>query len=894
MTESDGQSEDTRENPSTGTPTDAPQEAPTPRGRRRRRPRTRPRRTGTAAVVRSDGLLALLLLGSVLPLGSVHVPIFLAVAVVAMITGAVSLLGAGRLRGALPGVAVVLASVSAYTALQAIPIPMGVLRHMSPTAADVWSRALLPFAEGAPRLASLSLDPGASWVEALKWWTYAATFVSASAFGARHGVKWGAILMLGVAVVVALATIGHGAFNATRVFGIYRPTLGGHGWGVGPLINANTLAGYLNLGLFAGIGLVASAETPLPRWLLAIAAATVLGVSVNTGSRGGFASILVGFVLLVPLLREARTHEGVLSKRDRMYLIGGLASAIGAGAIFAVVAATSRTIHLLGDENLRKLRMFLWAPPMMRDYPWFGVGRGAFEGVFPAYKMAENNSIFTHPENFLIQWATEWGLPVACALVVMFAWLLRPKAWGAGKSAAASGLFAGFAALAVQNIVDLGLELPGVAIGACVTAGVALGGRLGPREPEEPRVLGPRILAGACVLVGLALFAPAALIGTHTLTEDKNLAASSYPGALATPDDRAAFKDVLHGAMARHPADPYFPREGALLAMSNHGENPVPWAERALERAPSSGRTHYLIAALLGRHRIRLQALLELRYAVEQDQDLAGRAARLAIRLTRHHDDLLRIVPDGPEGAIELSALAGTLRHVDQQASFEFYEEAIKRNPHSLGARFEITRMLIEALRDRRLGTRCTEEHRITCEKVALEQIRALAQALPLDDAPLDLAGRLLMVAGRPKQAAALLSSLCPTLPKRSKCTPSWIEAAAETSDAEEFTRAIRFAERDGCSAPKACGATYTVIGNIISRVSGPFAALPYYRRAVSEDPSKANWMRVAAVAALIGAHGEASGALDHAAAFGEATPELRESQERERSRAMSEALKIH
>lgn len=862
--------------------------------RRRKRRKQQLRPTAWRSVIASDGLFILVLVGSVLPLGAVHNPVFLGVAVVTMLAALRMLLGAPRPAIATVGLAAVLGCLALYTALQAVPIPLGWLDGLSPTAAAVWRHVVEPPGLPIPRLASLSLDPGATWIEALKWWSYAAVFIMAGAFGMRYGEKWGAILILSLALLVALSTIGHGVFRATRVFGIYAPSMGGRGWRIGPLVNSNVLAGYLNLGLLAGFGVVASNTVPLPRWLLALAVATVLGVSVNTGSRGGLASLLVGLLILLPLLHRARAVEGSQSKRDRLYTIAALGLALAVGAVFAIVAATHMTVHLLSDPSVRKLRMMLWAPAMIGDYPWFGVGRGAFEGAFPAYRMGDNNSVYTHPENFLVQWATEWGVPVTCALLASLGWLLRPAAWGAGRSAAGSGLFAGFAALAMQNVVDLGLEIPGVAIAACGAAGVALGGRAALLDRSTARVR-PEMVSIALAVVGIALFVPAALLGLDSLRSDKQLVSESFPEDLRSSEDVARFKDLLVVAMLRHPAEPYFPRDGALMAMLSHSENPVPWVQRALERAPGSGRTHYLLAALMARRKVRSQSLLELRFAAQQDQDLSTRVARFATRLTRDHDELMNVVPAGRDGAIELSALGELFkRQRDQDLSYRFFQEALERNPGALGARIALARMLLNDLADRRLGARCAEERRIDCQKAILQHIRALAQALPHSDEPLELAVRLLLSAGRPVQATNLVSALCPTLPDRSRCMRVWVEAAAQSGDSEAFAQAVRFSERDGCVTPKACAGTYTSIGDVLSHTSGPFAALPYYRRAVSEDPSKANWMRVAAVAAIIGEHGEASRALNHAAAYGEASPELRDSLERERDKAMKETLKIH
>ena len=180
------------------------------------------------------------------------------------------------------------------------------------------------------------------------------------------------------------------------------------------------------------------------------------------------------------------------------------------------------------------------------------------------------------------------------------------------------------------------------------------------------------------------------------------------------------------------------------------------------------------------------------------------------------------------------------------------------------------------------------------CQKVALGQIRALARALPNDDGPLDLAGKLLLVARRPAQAAALLTNLCPGVPKRSKCVWTWIEAADQSGDLQQFNRAIKLAEVDGCVTPKGCSKTYTSIGDVMLRTRGPVAAIAYFRRAATEDPSRATWTRVARVAAAMGSHTESVRALEHASAYGKPSQDLQDNLEQERRKALLESVKKH
>ncbi|MEO7329767.1 MAG: hypothetical protein ABI193_14400, partial [Minicystis sp.] len=170
----------------------------------------------------SSPLLALGVAGSALAVGSVHTGTLLLVALVVLSALALEiyagLVTPGARRPSLSLPAGILGALALYCLLQAVPLPFALLRVVAPANADVWARALLPFGElDPPRWASLSLDPGASLVEALRWATYTAVFVTATSISARRGAAWGVSLVFLSAVLAALTTVGHGLAGATKV-----------------------------------------------------------------------------------------------------------------------------------------------------------------------------------------------------------------------------------------------------------------------------------------------------------------------------------------------------------------------------------------------------------------------------------------------------------------------------------------------------------------------------------------------------------------------------------------------------------------------------------------------------------------------------------------------------
>ncbi len=264
----------------------------------------RPARGGPFGV-RERWLLALLvvvLVGSVLAIGAVHTVVLVPVALLAMAAAilAVPLWLAPKPDRSWTAPGLVFLALALWSAMQAVPLPLGLLAKIAPANADVWARSLLPLGEH-PTWGSVSLDPGASLVEAVKWLTYACTFLAAATMAMRRGPAFVLALVFGSATLTAIVTLLHGMASATKVFGIYKPAGAFAPNHIGPLLNANTLAGYLTLGAICGLGLVLMRRSLIPRWIAAVGVAVDIGAIVRSGSRGGVAALLIGVVVLAGL-----------------------------------------------------------------------------------------------------------------------------------------------------------------------------------------------------------------------------------------------------------------------------------------------------------------------------------------------------------------------------------------------------------------------------------------------------------------------------------------------------------------------------------------------------------------------------------------------------------------
>ncbi|HEY5374119.1 MAG TPA: O-antigen ligase family protein, partial [Polyangiaceae bacterium] len=520
---------------------------------------------------------------SALMLGGAHIAVVLAGTTGIVLCGALAL-SSGALRR-IPAPAIVLAALGVYSLVQTVPLPVSVLHRLSPGAADTWQRSLLPFGERVAR-GSVSLDPGASSVEAAKWLSYAIAFSLAAAFGRRRGKAPAIALVFGSALTVALATLAHGLVGASRVFGIYQPQLGTSSEHVGPILNPNCLAGYLTLGALCGFGFIVSSKNHSLRWLWAMGTAVVIGVDVLSGSRGGVLTLVAGLAVVAFL--AYRTYHRRGSRRLHWYDWAGSCAAVLAAGAFSLLGIKDSWFEL-SDKDVSKLKMARWVEPMVRDFPLFGVGRGAFESTFPIYKPIAGNQVFTHPENILAQWVSEWGI-VASALGLGFLlWQLRPRRLGFGRSELASAALVGVGAVVAQNFVDFGLELFAPMLAVTTVLGACWGQHAAkpPAQPNSKSLGGLALLALTVLSIGLSL-----VRGRSPVSLERAALSREY-GELKAPSTSSArpLWARLRLAMERHPAEPFFPRLGAVLALRLGNVEPLPWIERALEQGPVDSRT---------------------------------------------------------------------------------------------------------------------------------------------------------------------------------------------------------------------------------------------------------------------------------------------------------------
>lgn len=869
------------------------------------RPRRLPAQERTLAI-----LVAVALVGSVLAIGAVHTVVLVPVAAVAAAAAivAVPLRELGAKERAWPAPALIFLALALYTALQAVPLPLAVLEKIAPANHDIWARSLLPFGER-PSWGSLSVDPGATVVEALKWLTYANTFFAAAVLGARRGAQLVLALVLGSATLLALVTLAHDVASARTVFGVYEPRGAFSMHHIGPLLNTNNLAGYLNLGSLAGVGLLLARRPILPLWLVGLSVAVDIAATVRSASRGGVAALILGVLLLAALVRGRASKSSRL--RSAPLVIAGTAIVFGGG--LALIGGDVWVWRELLNDNLAKLKIVSWCVPLLERYGWLGVGRGAFESVFEAYRPTVGlHIVYTHPENFPAQWASEWGIPVGLAAMLSLGWLFRPGVIGVRKSLLAAAGWVAVLALLIQNLADLGLEIPAVGIATAVVLGAVWSDPARRRRPERgvfDRVLSRAGQRGFAIGVAAAagIFAVLALwFGRHDVSAHRELLRDHFERADDAPEERPAFRAALRAAMKRRPAEHYFPLLGATAAARWKDQSPMPWLQHTLERAPVNGRAHLLLAQVLDglkrqvpeerRQALRRQALLELRLAVEHEPGLAEKAAPLATSLARTFDDLLVAVPDGQAGAMVLNMMGRELDRPEQVAMRHQADlEAVARDPKLVEPRTRLLAGLFQETerlaKGEGAGASCPTMD--ACAAEIERHAAAIDAAQPESSLGVVMRARGLIAQGKRLEAEALLSGGCARLEGRGDCLQARAENLSRLDDAVKLDAVLKEYLSASCMVPAQCAAASTFVGELRESRRDLHGAAAALMRAAQEEPTEARWLRAAKAAEEAKMHAQAIEALSRVSSMrGGADPEINARIARLRAAAMEETVR--
>lgn len=366
-----------------------------------------------------------------------------------------------------------------FETLHVLPMPRPLVSVLSPAAAAM--HALAADAGAAPGWLTLSIDPHASRVSVLKTAAYIAIFFLVLALANRRS----RVRRLAEAVVYAAllysvyAVLMHLAGAQTEYFGVKIR----HGESAsGPYVNRNHFAGFLEMALAMGIGLLIAGLSDRaadtwkkflrqtlewilsPKMVLRLSLCVLVIALTTTHSRMGnsafFASLLVSGVIGIALSRYAT--------RNTVLLLASLVAIdlLIVGSWFGVeklaVRIEQTTVH---DVQVRE-EPPAYALELIKNYPIVGAGPGSFYMAFPPYRTERITSFFDHAHNDYVEFAAESGIVglVILGTFVILSLAAALKAQWQRRDPLMRGMaFAsimGVTAILIHSWVDFNLQIP--------------------------------------------------------------------------------------------------------------------------------------------------------------------------------------------------------------------------------------------------------------------------------------------------------------------------------------------------------------------------------------------------------------------------------------------------
>ena len=393
--------------------------------------------------------------------------------------GCLLLYAAGRLqlsralRAAWP-VVLVFALVALWIRLQSMPLPAALLGWLSPAAAAVHGTAF----EGN----TLSLERFATRVNLGLTLTYLQVFVlTLLLLSSAARVR----LLLAAVVLGGVFQASYGSFLTLSGMDFDYLTLKevNRGAATGTYINRNHLAGYLEMTLALGVGLLVAnlasrhrrhrdwrdttrrtLKTLLSEKVRLRIYLTVMVVGlVMTRSRMGNSAFFISLTLasLYWVVATRRLTRGTVLLFTSLLLVDVWV----VGNFFGI----ERVVQRLEQTTLQgeqRDEVSFDALTAIADYPVTGVGAGSFYAVFPIYQRGEVPLYYDHAHNDYAEFAVELGLPATAllggAVLLSLGVALRAQRQRHDRlmKGVALGAGMGMLALLIHSAVDFNLQIP--------------------------------------------------------------------------------------------------------------------------------------------------------------------------------------------------------------------------------------------------------------------------------------------------------------------------------------------------------------------------------------------------------------------------------------------------
>jgi O-antigen ligase len=375
-----------------------------------------------------------------------------------------------------------------YVMLQLIPLPVAARQLLSPESVSIYRLA------GETGWAPLSLYPYATFLFWLKSVAYAGLF---------------ALVLLLVnnmqrLVILGYALVFSGVFQSfyggimtlsALEYGFFVKKTAYLGFATGTFVNRNHLAGYLEMALAVGIGLlmatsyrkeradswrqrlrnlvnlVFSQKLPLRLMLATMVIGLVLTRS-RMGNTAFFASMLVtGLIALAVFRSQAGSLRAMFRRsntRSAVILIASLVviDLFIVGTWFGVEKVAQRISESSVGHDSDRVEVSMNTLDLLKDYPLTGAGGGSFHLVYPRYRGGDIVAYYDHAHQDYLEIMADVGVIgiVLLGLIVLSSLRAALKALYYRRDGLMRGMAfssaMGVIALLIHSTVDFNLQIP--------------------------------------------------------------------------------------------------------------------------------------------------------------------------------------------------------------------------------------------------------------------------------------------------------------------------------------------------------------------------------------------------------------------------------------------------
>jgi len=428
------------------------------------------------------------------------------------------ILSLGRARdewAPLPGGVVrwTLALLPAYVLMQVVPLPVSLVRVLSPARAE--GVAALELIGAKLNLTSLSVSPAATFQSFLLVCGYLIIFLLVCELTWRFDDScW-----LAIWPIVAIGALEAG-LGLCQYFGGTEEQVR---WGT--YVNHNHYAGFLEMALpFAVVYPVAllrrarsRGHSPLAPALAACGVWALAGLMfagiVHSFSRMGFLATLFSLFVMGTLAFGTRQLSWVASSRKRQGgAVGLVAALVLAGFVFLPPdRLILRFAQLVSTDPTGGGRAQLWAEtiPLIRAYPVFGCGLGGYETAFWRFKVSGPLLTDDFAHNDYLQLLAELGLvgfAIGATLAFSVVRMAVRRAVGSrdpGTRYFAVACAGALAAILLHSLADFNLYIPANAMLLAWIAGMTAGLRFqASRVSDWERPAYPKVITVEAAEIG--------------------------------------------------------------------------------------------------------------------------------------------------------------------------------------------------------------------------------------------------------------------------------------------------------------------------------------------------------------------------------------------------------